>query len=91
MSKESIAIIGMGCRFPQSPNLHEFWNKLRGGIDAITKLPYDRATEIPLSSRGGFLEQVDQFDADFFKVPFKEAIAIDPQHRLLLEVACNAS
>jgi acyl transferase domain-containing protein len=90
MSKESIAIIGMGCRFPQSPNLYEFWNKLRGGIDVITELPYDRATEIRLSSRGGFLEQVDQFDADFFKVPFKEAIAIDPQHRLLLEVAWEA-
>jgi acyl transferase domain-containing protein/thioesterase domain-containing protein len=90
MSKEPIAIIGMGCRFPQSPNLYEFWNKLSSGIDAIRELPCDRAAKVQSTERGGFLEQVDRFDADFFRVSDKEAIAIDPQHRLLLEVAWEA-
>ncbi len=90
MSKEPIAIIGMGCRFPQSPNLYEFWNKLREGIDTITELPCDRAAKVQSDQRGGFLEQVDQFDAEFFGTRAKEAIAIDPQHRLLLEVAWEA-
>ena len=90
MSKESIAIIGMGCRFPQSPNLYEFWNKLREGVDTIGQLPYDRSAKVRSNERGGFLEQVDQFDAEFFVISAKEAIAIDPQHRLLLEVAWEA-
>jgi|688.fasta_scaffold22354_3 acyl transferase domain-containing protein/thioesterase domain-containing protein len=90
MSKESIAIIGMGCRFPQSRNLYEFWNKLCDGIDTIGSLPCERSAKIQSNEHGGFLEQVDQFDAEFFGIPAKEAIAIDPQHRLLLEVAWEA-
>lgn len=90
MSKESIAIIGMGCRFPQSSHLYEFWNKLREGVDTIGQLPYDRSAKVRSNERGGFLEQADQFDAEFFGIPAKEAIAIDPQHRLLLEVAWEA-
>ena len=75
MNKEPIAIIGMGCRFPQSSHLYEFWNKLREGVDTIGQLPCDRSAKVRSNERGGFLEQADQFDAEFFGIPAKEAIA----------------
>jgi acyl transferase domain-containing protein/pimeloyl-ACP methyl ester carboxylesterase len=90
MSKESIAIIGMGCRFPQSRNLYEFWNKLCGGVDAITEVCKNRHDRLGLTGLGGFLGELDQFDAEFFRVLPEELVAIDPQQRLLLEVAWEA-
>jgi acyl transferase domain-containing protein len=99
---DSIAIIGMGCRFPAAPNPHAFWQLLCNGIDAITEVPSDRydinAVYDPhpatpgkvMTRKGGFLDQVDQFDAAFFGLSPREASRIDPQHRLLLEVAWEA-
>lgn len=99
---EAVAIIGMGCRFPGAPNPHAFWQLMCNGGDAITEVPADRydvdavydprpATPGKVMSRyGGFLEQVDQFDAAFFGISPREAARMDPQHRLLLEVAWEA-
>ncbi|GHO72105.1 polyketide synthase [Ktedonobacter sp. SOSP1-52] len=99
---EPIAIIGMGCRFPGAPNPQAFWRLMCDGIDAITEVPPDRydvdafydprpATPGKVMSRyGGFLDQVDQFDASFFGISPREAAKIDPQHRLLMEVAWEA-
>ncbi|MEO7022216.1 MAG: polyketide synthase, partial [Ktedonobacteraceae bacterium] len=99
---EPVAIIGMGCRFPGAPSLHAFWQLMCNGGDAITEVPADRydidaiydprpATPGKVMSRyGGFLEQVDQFDAAFFGISPREAAKIDPQHRLLMEVAWEA-
>src|SRR5450432_2114521 len=99
---ESIAIVGMGCRFPGAPNPHAFWQLICNGIDAITEVPADRydidAVYDPrpatpgkvMSRKGGFLEQVDRFDAAFFGLSPREASRMDPQHRLLLEVAWEA-
>lgn len=99
---EQIAIIGMGCRFPGAANPQAFWRLMCNGVDAITEVPTDRfniesvydprpATSGKMMSRwGGFLEQVDQFDAAFFGISPKEAARMDPQHRLLLEVAWEA-
>ncbi len=99
---ESIAIIGMGCRFPGAPNPRAFWQLMCNGIDAITEVPTDRydvdaiydprpATPGKVMSRmGGFLDQVDQFDAAFFGLSPREASRMDPQHRLLLEIAWEA-
>jgi len=86
--REAIAIIGMGCRFPGANNPHEFWRVNRDGINAITKSPSDRPTE--MTGLGGFLQGIDQFDAAFFGISPEEAIKIDPQHRLLLEVTWEA-
>ncbi|MCI0394342.1 MAG: polyketide synthase dehydratase domain-containing protein [Chloroflexi bacterium] len=99
---EPVAIIGLGCRFPGAANVPAFWQLLCSGTDAISLVPADRwdgaafydpdpAVPGKISSRwGGFLEEIDGFDAAFFKISPREAIQIDPQQRLLLEVAWEA-
>lgn len=101
--KEPIAIIGIGCRFPGGVNSPEsFWNLLRDGTDAIGEIPQDRWNMKTFydSDRekagktyvrwGGFLDKIDEFDAQFFRISPREAAVIDPQQRLLLEVAWEA-
>ena len=96
---EKIAIIGMGCRLPggaDSPG--ELWRLLAEGRDAIGQWPAgrkelwdDAERESGAAQRyGGFLADVTGFDAEFFGVPEREADVLDPQHRLLLEVAWEA-
>ncbi len=84
---EAIAIVGMACRFPGAENIEAFWRLLRDGVDAVREVPPGRR-EAP--ARGGFLQQVDGFDAHFFGISPREAAQIDPQQRLLLEVAWEA-
>ncbi|RCJ24917.1 hypothetical protein A6S26_17070, partial [Nostoc sp. ATCC 43529] len=99
----SIAIIGMGCRFPGGCDSPEaFWELLRGGIDAIAEVPssrwnidayYNPDSEHPgkIATRyGGFIEGVDRFDAPFFRMVPREAISTDPQQRILLEETWTA-
>ena len=99
---EPIAVVGMSCRFPKSPDLASFWRLLEGGVDAITEVPRDRwdaaalfdpdpAAPGKLTTRwGGFLDQVDGFDPQFFGISPREAIEMDPQQRLMLELAWEA-
>jgi len=94
---EPIAIISMACRLPgKINNPDEYWSLLRNGVDAITETPknrwqikfYNDSTRFP--KQGGFLDNVDQFDANFFKITPREASLVDPQQRLLLEVSWEA-
>jgi acyl transferase domain-containing protein/acyl carrier protein len=100
---EPIAIVGMGCRFPGGARDPEtFWRLLSSGGDAIRDVPPDRwdadayydpdpqAAGKITTKRGGFLDEVDRFDAAFFRIAPREAVHLDPQHRLLLEVAWEA-
>ncbi|MEZ4868999.1 MAG: type I polyketide synthase [Caldilineaceae bacterium] len=99
---EPIAIIGMGCRFPQAPNPQAFWTLLHDGVDAITEIPGDRWDVGALYStdpddptrmytrRIGAIDQVDHFDPAFFGISPREAECMDPQQRLLLEVCWEA-
>ena len=100
---EPIAVIGMGCRFPGGVRDREsFWELLHNGVDAIREVPENRweleklFSETPgapgkLSTRyGGFLENIDGFDAAFFGISPREAATMDPQQRLALEVAWEA-
>jgi acyl transferase domain-containing protein/acyl carrier protein len=90
---EPVAVIGMGCRFPGAVDGSDaFWRLLIEGRDAIRPRPPGRwracAGDVP--AQGGFLEDVEGFDAGFFAIAPREAAAMDPQHRLLLEVAWEA-
>jgi acyl transferase domain-containing protein len=97
-----IAIVGMGCRFPGAENPTAFWRLLVEGRDAIRRVPSDRwdadawydpdpdAIGRMYTVDGGFLDQVDRFDAGFFGISPREAESLDPQHRLFLEVAVEA-
>ncbi|HEX7334398.1 MAG TPA: amino acid adenylation domain-containing protein [Pyrinomonadaceae bacterium] len=88
---EPIAIVGMACRFPGAENVEAFWQLLRDGVDAVTEVPPGRwNSRNGFGNRGGFLKQVDGFDAHFFGISPREAAQIDPQQRLLLEVAWEA-
>ncbi len=99
---EAIAIIGIGCRFPGANHPEAFWNLLRNGVDVISEVPSDRwdidtfydpksATPGKMNTRfGSFLKQVDQFDPSFFRISPREAERMDPQQRLILEVAWEA-
>jgi acyl transferase domain-containing protein/NADP-dependent 3-hydroxy acid dehydrogenase YdfG len=102
-SNESIAIIGMSCRFPGGANnLKEYWRVVSQGIDSVTIIPgsrfniddyYDSDINAPHKTyvRGGaFIDSVDLFDAEFFNMHPREVRALDPQQRLLLEVCWEA-
>lgn len=100
--REAIAIVGMGCRFPQADGLEAYWRLLAEGRDAIREVPperwdlerfFDPNPNAPgkINTRfGGFLDGVDGFDAAFFGISPREAERLDPQQRLLLEVAWHA-
>ncbi len=100
---EPIAIVGIGCRFPGGVNSPEsFWDLLKNEVDAITEIPasrmnikalYDPRPATPgriMTHWGGFLDEIDQFDASFFGMSPREADRLDPQQRLILEVAWEA-
>ena len=91
---EPIAIIGIGCRFPGADGPAAFWRLLTDGVDAVTEVPASRwnadAWAHSSSRWGGFLDQVDRFDAQFFGISPREAMRMDPQQRLLMEVAWEA-
>lgn len=98
---EPVAIIGLGCRFPQAAGKEQFWEMLVEGRNVITQMPDQRwellkgTPEISLRDKnhpywGGFLADIDLFDAYYFGISPREAIRMDPQHRLLLEVAHEA-
>ncbi|HUO36563.1 MAG TPA: sulfolipid-1 biosynthesis phthioceranic/hydroxyphthioceranic acid synthase [Mycobacterium sp.] len=95
-----IAVIGMGCRLPGGIDSADMlWGALLRGDDLVTEIPadrwdadeyYDPEPGVPgrtVSRWGAFLDDVAGFDPEFFGISEREAIAIDPQHRLLLETS----
>ncbi|OBH19122.1 type I polyketide synthase, partial [Mycobacterium sp. E3247] len=96
---EPIAIVAVACRFPASPDPEGYWEVLSGGVDAIREIPddrfdideyYDPDPETPgkiYSRSGGFLDGIAGFDPEFFGISPREAVWIDPQQRLMLEIA----
>ncbi len=100
--REPVAIIGMGCRFPGASTPDAYWQLISHGVDALKEIPpdrwdlrsfYDPRPSIPGKTNirfGGFVEGIDRFDADFFGISPREASRMDPQQRMLLEVAWEA-
>ena len=99
-SDESIAIIGMGCRLPgDCKNTDDYWDLLKEGRDGVTEfdksrwesLAYTQAEQDTIDSMGqfygGVLNDIDQFDADFFGITPREAALMDPSQRITMEVA----
>ncbi|SEL30530.1 type I polyketide synthase [Streptacidiphilus jiangxiensis] len=100
---EAVAIVGIGCRFPGAEGPDGFWNLLRTGSEAIVDIPADRwdvpahlaegAGPVPgrmYTGQGGFLADVAGFDPVFFGMSAVEARMLDPQQRLMLELAWEA-
>ena len=98
-SRESIAVIGMACRMPAAADPEAFWHLLECGACTVQEITeerlthtgnsVDRALEAP-ARWGAFLENIADFDPSFFNLSPAEATAMDPQHRLLLEVTWEA-
>ncbi|WP_329251613.1 amino acid adenylation domain-containing protein [Streptomyces sp. NBC_01478] len=86
---EPIAVVGMAGRFPGAPDVDAFWENLRAGVESITPLG-------PVGPDGegltafGLLESAAEFDAEFFGYSPRDALLIDPQQRVFLEVVHTA-
>jgi acyl transferase domain-containing protein/NADPH:quinone reductase-like Zn-dependent oxidoreductase/surfactin synthase thioesterase subunit len=102
-SQEALAVVGIGLRFPGGFNHpRELWNGLLARCDALSEVPSDRFVVDRFhdpdpakfgkvrSRRGGFVQGVDRFDAEFFGYFPAEASRVDPQQRFVLEVAYEA-
>ncbi|WP_225413943.1 type I polyketide synthase [Stigmatella hybrida] len=99
---EPIAVVGMSCRFPNAPHLEAYRRLFSDGMEVRKEIPPERfdldayyspvaGTPGAISTRhGGFIQDIDRFDAGFFRLTPREVEAMDPQHRLLLELAWEA-
>ncbi|MBY9081331.1 hypothetical protein KIH86_19950 [Paenibacillus sp. HN-1] len=100
--KNGVAIIGVSLRFPKSDSLDEFWEHLVSERCLITEIPSNRwekgkyfgdprsESNKTSSVWGGFIDDADCFDASFFNISPREAMFMDPQQRMALELAWKA-
>ncbi len=101
-SDQPIAIIGMACRFPNAPNISAFWRLLEAGQNAVTEgspgsgvgrigtLFPNAEVQNDACRFGAFVDDIDQFDATFFRISPVEAQLLDPQQRMMLETSWQA-
>ncbi|RNM07520.1 SDR family NAD(P)-dependent oxidoreductase [Dickeya undicola] len=94
-----IAVIGLSGRYPGASNLEAFWANLTGGVDSVTEIPLSRWDYRPhyspergpknkvYSKWGGFIDDIDKFDSQYFNISPREAELLDPQERLFLQTA----
>ena len=99
---EPIAIVGMACRFPGASDLDAFWELLLEGRNAVTEgvpgsgvgrlgeIIRDPEVRNDACRYGAFVEDIDQFDAGFFRISPAEAEFLDPQQRMMLETTWQA-
>ncbi len=98
---EPIAIIGMACHFPEANNVGAYWDNLEKGRDSIKEVPssrwdvdayYSETKEQgkSYSKWGAFLDNIEDFDPEYFKIPEALASQLDPLERQWLEVSAEA-
>nr|WP_227983132.1 SDR family NAD(P)-dependent oxidoreductase [Dickeya poaceiphila] len=97
--QDDIAVIGLSGRYPGASNVEAFWANLTGGVDSITEIPLSRWDYHPhyspvrgpknkvYSKWGGFIDDIDKFDSQYFNISPREAELLDPQERLFLQTA----
>ncbi|MBR3772065.1 MAG: SDR family NAD(P)-dependent oxidoreductase [Clostridium sp.] len=102
MGQQGVAIVGMAGLMPEADDIYEFWSNLVDEKDCIKEIPKERwdwreyitndrhDKRKTVSKWGGFVRNVDCFDAAFFQIPESEAKYIDPQHRLYLQTVWSA-
>jgi len=102
MTSEPIAVVGLSCRFPGAPSLAAYWDLLLSGRDVIRGVPKERwdaeamfspdldAPGTVVTKWGSFLDSVGAFDPALFGISANEAERVDPQQRLMLELAWEA-
>lgn len=95
--KNALAIVGVCCRMPKARGMDEFWENLKNGRDCIEEVPASRwnwkqvygaddsVLNATYANQGGFIENHDCFDAEFFRLSPREAEIMDPRQRVLLE------
>ncbi len=90
-AREPIAIVGMGCRFAGGVSDPDgLWRLIDAGRDAVTPFPADRGWPEEFTGEGAFLSDPAWFDAGFFGIGPREALSMDPQQRLMLEISWEA-
>ncbi|MDK8181876.1 type I polyketide synthase [Paenibacillus sp. UMB4589-SE434] len=99
---KEIAIVGMACRFPGAAHYDAFWELLAEDRSSVNEIPHDRwdwtsywgdthgEGNTSYSKWGGFIDDVDAFDPQFFGLSAREAETMDPQQRIMLELAWNS-
>ncbi|SHO44480.1 amino acid adenylation domain-containing protein [Anaerocolumna xylanovorans] len=99
--ENKIAVIGMSCVLPGAPDKETLWENLAAGISSITEIPKERfdvtgyysenGNENTTNSKwGGFIKEIDLFDAGYFGISEYEATLMDPQQKVCLEETCKA-
>ncbi|MBV9314537.1 MAG: type I polyketide synthase, partial [Pseudonocardia sp.] len=95
---DGVAVVGIACRLPSASSPTALWELLRQGVSAVGEVPAGRWPDADPVTRaahpelrwGGFLDEIAEFDADFFAISPREATAMDPQQRLALELCWEA-
>ncbi|ROP42186.1 non-ribosomal peptide synthetase [Saccharothrix texasensis] len=90
---DRVAVVGIACRFPGASDKEQFWRNLVDGRESIGDFPPQRLEDLrrveggtEAVRKGGYLDRVDLFDAEYFGIPPHVATQLDPYHRNLLEV-----
>ncbi len=100
-TNDDVAIVGLSCRFPDAPNAQSYWENLIDQKNSIREIPKSRwdledhytvsaCPKKTISKWGALIDDVDAFDARFFKIPAEHAKIMDPQERLLLQETYKA-
>ncbi|AHC73998.1 ptzA [Candidatus Endolissoclinum faulkneri L5] len=100
MNEAAVAVIGLDCRFPGAMNAAGYWQDIVDGRSRLISLPDKIIRDFGLGSADeldpatikvfGVLQDVDRFDSELFAIPPRRAARLDPQQRILLELAWNA-